>query len=1242
MVLLNREDFKIYDLDSDDSIIDRIAYKENTLPVFLYFLPDGVINVKSTFINVINLLTIINSFTDFTELYKNINTKLNKNFNITYVLHIWILNQSWLNNLEISLKNSIFLEMETNIKKIPGLENIVLNDLWYNKLNLDIEILQLKRKVRILIDEFEEFDNISGEKYTEFELNKTTFDVKLTSENISILEIFNKMILNDFCPLAVIKDFYKINKDFKIIFDKKIDVSSDTLTDRKKEWLHNYIFSSDTSINVKVLQTKHLTPTSTYTDINIRIEDNYIFIQFEYNYSFYNISKQELIDRLFTIFEYDTIILYSNVISIDDIKINGVFYIPNNTLNKYIFSDMLLNNNLFSSLIYVDDHENASTVFNNIYIHINHQMLGELTVNITGKIMNIYDQNMKGKKEIEFPKNSKYIRIKVKNSYSLDIILKFQVIMSKIFALYKTKFTELYTIYRTYIPDFSLETTIIEIVKETSKVEKSKKLRDIVPDLFINNYQRYNCPNINELDIIPDEDVEQYKNDTSREVMKYPREDTIINFPNSNSKQRNYICNSDINIYPGVSKNSLSNKDIYPFVPCCYISNQKTKKKSKYREYFEGEVSKQSVKTNINISNKFVTNSFATLPENIYKTFELFETESAFYEFLRLGVKDDKNSFLRCILSCLDVDETNEFYSDMIKAKNGEDLNDIRQSLSSFAEACRQEQYNYTDNEIREKILDINFNFDPLLFVRIVEIKYNCNVFIFSRNDENISSSLGELILPNHKHSYIKEYNSNPSFFIFYHYGSESDMAEYPRCEIILKIKRNNGVDTLNLHERSSKYISIFDKNDPISIGIQNMFNELNMSYNINNKLGKYYIPNLIYTMQKIDSYGKTRVLTVKHNNENINLITRPIQPLNIPENKQKNISKTILPLALHFIRTNNFTIISQTVINNVVKEINIFIENFTECLIQIKNTSTNKPLRSIIVQSYINFPDMYEKSILLEYNMLKKIAGYMVEYVLWMFSNYIHKRNLIISNLVISTFIDTYIEIDTTFQYKDDVPKIFSIEKNNGILRDGKIIANTQLIKDRLKYNLHFNTVRYNQNVIDYYLKIVIDKYYINVTDFDQHKYQVIIEGKDSLVLWNNSSEVKIKYVIYTSIPIKDFSTYFFKNKNINNGMMYLAQPSNSLLEAINISKTWNESGYNIGINSKERNLHDSPHDRSALEQEELSENEIPFYKIYKYIDSNNITTDDIQSSLKIIEYKSEDNGTNLYYYISLLNLMK
>ena len=104
----------------------------------------------------------------------------------------------------------------------------------------------------------------------------------------------------------------------------------------------------------------------------------------------------------------------------------------------------------------------------------------------------------------------------------------------------------------------------------------------------------------------------------------------------------------------------------------------------------------------------------------------------------------------------------------------------------------------------------------------------------------------------------------------------------------------------------------------------------------------------------------------------------------------------------------------------------------------------------------------------------------------------------------------------------------------------------------------------------------------------------------------------------------------------------MYLAQPSNSLLEAINISKTWNESGYNIGINSKERNLHDSPHDRSALEQEELSENEIPFYKIYKYIDSNNITTDDIQSSLKIIEYKSEDNGTNLYYYISLLNLMK
>ena len=81
---------------------------------------------------------------------------------------------------------------------------------------------------------------------------------------------------------------------------------------------------------------------------------------------------------------------------------------------------------------------------------------------------------------------------------------------------------------------------------------------------------------------------------------------------------------------------------------------------------------------------------------------------------------------------------------------------------------------------------------------------------------------MGELILPTHSHNYIKESNNKQSLFLYYHNGSESDMSEYPRCEIIVKIKRHRTTleDNLNI-------VSFFDYNDPITIGIKNMFNSL-------------------------------------------------------------------------------------------------------------------------------------------------------------------------------------------------------------------------------------------------------------------------------------------------------------------------------------------------------------------------------------------------------------------------------
>ncbi len=46
MVLINGQNFQTYDLDSVQSIINRLASQYNTLPKYIYF-PNGVPNINT-------------------------------------------------------------------------------------------------------------------------------------------------------------------------------------------------------------------------------------------------------------------------------------------------------------------------------------------------------------------------------------------------------------------------------------------------------------------------------------------------------------------------------------------------------------------------------------------------------------------------------------------------------------------------------------------------------------------------------------------------------------------------------------------------------------------------------------------------------------------------------------------------------------------------------------------------------------------------------------------------------------------------------------------------------------------------------------------------------------------------------------------------------------------------------------------------------------------------------------------
>ena len=79
--------------------------------------------------------------------------------------------------------------------------------------------------------------------------------------------------------------------------------------------------------------------------------------------------------------------------------------------------------------------------------------------------------------------------------------------------------------------------------------------------------------------------------------MLYPKDENMRTKNNSIIKPRYYYCEtkSGQKWYPGLLKNSLSNSDEVPYLPCCYKTNHRFKKGCYYRQYFfDEEVMTQS------------------------------------------------------------------------------------------------------------------------------------------------------------------------------------------------------------------------------------------------------------------------------------------------------------------------------------------------------------------------------------------------------------------------------------------------------------------------------------------------------------------------------------------------------------------------------------------------------------------------------------------------------------------------
>lgn len=1318
-----------------NTIIERSKIKESSFSK-LYNEIKNKINSKLDFKNIVELFLLQNKDFEDADIYDK---KMKNSSQAVYMFYISkkikeeilsiIINQILNIEVDINIKNVEIEKIKDIIDEIglksseEILKKIEFNDNLINKIFrlLHIDVIEnFKNKNKQLakdIDKnkknvnkdskiFKKFDKNKGLKYTEFELNKIKFTIKLDIQNISLLEIFNNIVLTQYVPFATTNNFFKILKDFN----------------PSPSW--TYFLTK--SIFLKVLQTekyhkeyKNNIDFDNYTDAIIFL-DSEEKINIQLNLISGKITKKELIRRILNILNFKDS-KYS-IESQEINEVNGVFYIPKLHFNNYIFYDLAMNNNLFSNILSIDESIHTTKKRSNIYIHFDHEKSGKITADITEKVLDENDIYMKNKKTMGsnsdlFSLNDNYIRIKIRKAKNMESVKYFQNIISRLFEVYNQESQNINDIYIEFIPEFLCNDMIpktvidknnmiclkqewekngltkkdspelkdwkgktyqlfleyINLILKPNKKESVKKiqLKDIAPEIFTSSYSRGCGVKRNPQILNDDEDAEN-------DVMIFPK-------TKEEGFQRKYYCPDEKFKYPGLIENNLSNnKDKFPYVPCCFSKNQNIEGTgTKRRYYYDGEELKQSEKLQQDIwkTNKFLPNDVTgILPLDIEKIFEIANINNPEYKFYRKGMFRNKNSFLNCVLESIYVENVKENmirgtknfligdeiearfcgsylwlkatiisnkkidgtydieYEDGIRYIQNEEereefLNDIRQSLSNeiLAPCCRQEMYDSNVDEITESINDINTYFDPKLFLHLLEVKYNVNIFLFNR--DNIK---GNFITPRHIQSYYKKKNNSNCVFVFEHIGSESDNAKYPQCELIFQWDKNN---------QESEYS--FSSESSISKNIKYIFKKLNSVYNLNTKIVNidydFDLKDIEVKSQIIDFYGKTRMININYKTNIISIFTTPIQPLKTIEVNSEKINKVDVEIALEMIEYLNISIINQITDENnfkIIKELycklgDIFINinlNDSDIIEGIPIINKKIDNKLIITEN---------KSYLVEYNDYKKLARYITEYFFWLYSKYLNEKKFNPGQKFennIEKFVKLNIVVKSDFEYSY-VPKFFSFD--SGVMYKNKLVLKSEETLKRLLYVLKLMIMRDEKKIVDYHTKLTIQDFYVDITDFDYYSNQIILQGSDSILKWNKDND-KDKYfyifnsifldteVVYKNVEknedeeeikiaekiITQKYPYFFKNKLIND-KIYLAQNTDSIIKAVKIALTWNNEKYNPGYDIKV----ESDFDISSIN-----------FILYSYINSTNILKynvngKDEKMNIQIIGYKTEEN---------------
>ena len=838
-------------------------------------------------------------------------------------------------------------------------------------------------------------------------------------------------------------------------------------------------------------------------------------------------------------------------------RISGSFFIYNLQINEFYLADMILNDPILSTYLYIEESQKVFSDRKRIIIHYRSLLGTAEEENPTGKnyvtnpaaVSVMLSQGFSNGSEPfvmavsntenkvgSLSKGMPFMFFKVTKGENLRIARQFLSLFKHLMAHYVSEESSIKEYYQIMVPGIITVPSIIlpynkgKITRETSRIDILKALD---PEIFVTNYATI-CQASQQPLPIKKEDISEWTNQTFIHKGKtYHRQ--VLPFPPPKPgevAQHNFICPSDETPFPGVHENTLPGQQKYPYLPCCYSEDHigMEGRVSAYRRYYHGvsEITKATKKAKV--GHKIIKQSLledgriGVAPkalEDILLEY-LVPGNTGQVTLSRYGLEKSPSTLLESVL--IGIREVS--YITAKASTRRIVVENFRKGLNQINPAvCLQEMYDYPIESISKVLSDPRVVLDFSLHKRALEVAFGCNIFCIESTPEVPS---GNFVFPRFKHFPIWRNVTNKAVIVVQHKdidygylyepvlidyadpkyaGNLLKMAQLPSTVVTKMISiQNQAIKTL-----------LFTAIGNDGTFIEDPFKTLN--------------PNIFKPIKQfVDETGKIRALKSLFRVQGVEIqtliITIPLEPMNLDLMGFEEIATTLTPLSVAL------SIIGNNIIRSVVIEDGkvvgfwigvgkidkgIFFQIIPVDRTTFEQTAKNN-IKSIMMSEK---PEIIPSEMNLEARStkLKKDVNFVLSCV---------KLLTRYSNLSPKEFVNKFSFIDqslSTLNYYKFKNFPFRIEGNNlnDVLRWIEKIAPTLVVSGKLR----FPSDKFKTGIVyetEYFFKTnigieterlhYIPNYYAFPTDYAKQNFTVVIRGESNFVRWLSTT-------IQTHIPL-------------------------------------------------------------------------------------------------------------------------